>query len=80
MVIDIHPHMTIFITYLVTRSGGRRRKGIYCKQQRDGLDDGHIPTPQKYSNGQNIQTMAAISPYFTFSNRIEENIFSTCMD
>ena len=43
-----------------------RRKGIYYKQQRDGLDDGHIPTPQ---------TMAAICSYFTFSNEIVENIF-----
>ena len=25
--------------------GREKKKGIYCKQQRDGLDDGHIPTP-----------------------------------
>ena len=42
----------------------RRIKGIYCKQQRDGLDDGHIPTPLIYSKVQICPTMTTFSSDF----------------
>ena len=42
----------------------KRGKGIYCKQQRDGLDDGHIPTPLIYSKVQICPTMTTFSSEF----------------
>ena len=51
------------ITLLTLDKKKRRRKGIYCKQQRDGLDDGHIPTPQIYSNVQNFKMWLQVTHF-----------------